>query len=298
MSSVGDVAFLDDFIAEPDRLALLEWARARHRAGPLEWRTEHRNYATITIRGDGPPEHERLRARVVELLDLPPSAIYEGSFIAFHGPGGEVVSHTDGAPPGKAQLRCNVMLEPGQEGGELLIADERVRMPAGGAWVFFSSDVHHGCTPLGGREHRVFCSFLFRVNLWDLGRDEGLRRASALESLVAGTRSAAELAADLHVDPAELPVWLERVRHLSAIALRPDHERDRRVMGEQLRRVGYELHEAIARLRALEGASYEPARIEPIAQALARIASDVREFPGAIELPAEDEIPAAELVHT
>lgn len=295
MSSVGDVAFVDDFVSERDRRALLEWAHERFREGRIRWKTAHRNYATTKIGDDACPEHERLRQQVLELMDLPDSAIYEGSFIAFHGPGGEVVSHTDGAPPGMAQVRCNVMLEPGEEGGELLIADQRVRLSPGGAWVFFSSDVKHGCSPLRGSTTRVFCAFLFRVPLLELGREVGQRRADAFEAMMRGDRGPSEVLEQLEVEPAELSAWVDRVRRVTALALRPDHERDRMATAEQLRRVSYELREAIGALRELRPVAAPP-RWGRIMEQLEQLSQDIYECPVAIGLPAEDDVPAEHLV--
>jgi hypothetical protein len=124
----------------------------------------------------------QIRARVIALLDIAHLSDdpYKGSFLSYIAPGGAVHLHRDArlTIDGEefALIRCNVLFQRSETGGEPVIGTLAVDVPERGMWAFYPTEIPHSATEVGGRWHRGTLSFGFLVRLLDLV-DRGFRVA-------------------------------------------------------------------------------------------------------------------------
>lgn len=91
-----------------------------------------------------------------------------GTFIGNHYKDGAAVhAHTDTAPDGFAQVRCNWMLKKPPVGGDPILDGEVVPVQEGDLWLCLASLERHSTTAIYGGERWV-CSFGALVKNGDL----------------------------------------------------------------------------------------------------------------------------------
>ena len=121
-----------------------------------------------------PEEFWRIRARVVERLDL--AALdedhYKGSFLTYISPGAGVHRHRDARLMIRNEefliLRCNVLFRRPEAGGQPVVESIDLEVPDRGMWAFFPTEHVHAATPVRGSAFRGLLSFGFLVRLEDL----------------------------------------------------------------------------------------------------------------------------------
>ena len=70
--------------------------------------------------------------------------------------GAFVHEHTDPAPDGYVHVRCNLMLQKPQEGGDPIIDGEKLNVQNGDLWICLASLEPHSSTPIKNGERFIF----------------------------------------------------------------------------------------------------------------------------------------------
>lgn len=80
-------------------------------------------------------------------------------------PGGDVHLHTDPLENGKEVLRCNVMTQAPDDGGELFINDEKINIGVGDLHCYLPSCNPHYVTEVKGNTPRILWMFGYQCSL-------------------------------------------------------------------------------------------------------------------------------------
>jgi hypothetical protein len=121
-----------------------------------------------------PEEFWRIRARIVELLELDDleEDHYKGAFLSYIEPGSRVHQHRDDrlkiGNEERPILRCNILFKRPQEGGLPTFSGKEVDVPDRGMWAFFPTELTHSATEVRGSGWRGLLSFGFILRFGDL----------------------------------------------------------------------------------------------------------------------------------
>jgi hypothetical protein len=86
-----------------------------------------------------------------------------GWFLGSIGDGGFIHQHMDRAAPGRRHLRCNLIVQAPDCGGEPVIEDRIYTCEERMLLCFFPSEQRHRCEPVSGPRRRIVCSFGYLV---------------------------------------------------------------------------------------------------------------------------------------
>lgn len=153
---------LPEFISEPERQFLLEWAYSMRPF--LKSNGPGRHYCQLDLLPYVPELCHQLRAVVADALGLKGAVIEPifRSYLSIIAPGGQIHPHTDRAAPGCRHLRCNLFLELPASGG-LPVVDEAAYAVAARSLLYFTPDRHvHWCEKVGPGA-RVILSYGYLV---------------------------------------------------------------------------------------------------------------------------------------
>jgi len=118
-------------------------------------------------------------ARIRKLLDLHEAPVIEGHgrdgfVVSCTYPGGDIYPHRDPNPQTLSGLRCNIISQSPDSGGELWVEDERVVVGAGDLHCYLVTENTHYVTEVKGQTPRILWMFGFCVPAvdWESGKIE------------------------------------------------------------------------------------------------------------------------------
>lgn len=115
--------------------------------------------------------------RIRDLLGLPDAPVIEGHgrdgfVVSYTYPGGDIYPHIDPPPQTLSALRCNIVSQAPDDGGELWVADQRVVVGAGDLHCYLVTENTHYVTEVKGQTPRILWMFGFCVSPvdWESGK--------------------------------------------------------------------------------------------------------------------------------
>lgn len=200
---LDEIVILEDVVKPVEQRVLSSWAQDQREAGrllanPVDPATRSTPYLAAADRGltpltkarrdprtaapvwvpetSGrvldplPDEFWTIRDRVVDRLGIGnmPDDPYKGSFLTSVCTGGDVHTHKDArlliADAEVPLLRCNVLVQRPDGGGNPVIEGVEIDIPDRGMWAFHPTENVHGATTVTGARSRVTLSFGFVVD--------------------------------------------------------------------------------------------------------------------------------------
>lgn len=153
-----------DFIAEPDRLHLLDWALSTEpylrENGPARLCKKTEFIPTVDAR------YHAVRLAIQRHMGLPDDNAPEpdhGWLVSIIKAGGQVHPHRDSTPPGMRHLRCNLFLQLPEAGGRPVIESVPIDVSERMLLAFYPSERKHWSEPCEGDRARVMLSFGYVV---------------------------------------------------------------------------------------------------------------------------------------
>jgi len=147
-----EVLVIPEFITRAERNHLISRARRWRKSGVLQPNPKgpHRYAAMIYRTHHVDTRIQAIHARIVEALQLAgmPTDPYLGWVCSMIEPGGFIHPHVDRyklyqQTPNR-HLRCNVLVQRGDDSADPIIADNPRPVPERGLWAFFASELIHG----------------------------------------------------------------------------------------------------------------------------------------------------------
>ena len=83
----------------------------------------------------------------------------DGIVVSVTYPGGNVYAHRDSAPLGVATLRCNIIAQAPDAGGELFVGGEKIGVQQGDLHCYLASEHEHYVTEVLGNAPRILWMF-------------------------------------------------------------------------------------------------------------------------------------------
>lgn len=88
-----------------------------------------------------------------------------GVVVSYTYPGGDVYKHMDPPENNKEVLRCNVMTQAPDDGGELFINDEKINIGVGDLHCYLPSCNPHYVTTVKGKTPRIMWMFGYQITV-------------------------------------------------------------------------------------------------------------------------------------
>jgi len=156
-----------NFISETERDNLLEWAHLQRPLLNPNTNGEHRFFSRVEKLKENELINE-LQTRLCTLIgvDYIEEPVLK-TYLSFIEAGGFVHKHVDtyNLQEGYGHIRCNIMLNKPDDGGNPIIEEETIMVGNGDAWYFRPDLYEHYTDVVGGESPRIIISIGVLIKL-------------------------------------------------------------------------------------------------------------------------------------
>ena len=100
----------------------------------------------------------------LEDLTVPPNQGKDGIVVSYIKTQGDVFPHKDPKANGLSTLRCNIVTQESEEGGDLFVGSKHVPLSPGDLHCYLASEYEHHVTTVKGCTPRILWMFGFLIN--------------------------------------------------------------------------------------------------------------------------------------
>jgi len=162
--TTAEIIVVRDFLYQDEHLELLNWALEVR--PHLKGNGSGRFFSPIPKLPNVPKAYRTVRHRIQEQLGLDVKVRPQGPmgwFLSVVADGGVIPPHLDHAPEGKKYIRCQLILQRPEQGGESIVHDANTTAGERDLLMFFSNFHRYSCTRIIGNKPRVACMFGYMV---------------------------------------------------------------------------------------------------------------------------------------